>query len=231
MTSVFALPHDEVVAAPGVYAPQHDSLLLCDVMKQTGLVPGRRVADLCTGSGVVAITAAALGADSVTAFDVSPAAAACARANAIAAGASIDVRLATCTTATEFGAYDLVVSNPPYVPQPPDGDDETVPRDAGPALAYNAGPDGRLVLDPLCEAAPALLGETGTMLIVHSEFSDTGASLAALRSGGLKAAVVARKWIPFGPVLHARADWLERTGRLERGRRTEELVVIRADVP
>ena len=34
--------------------------------------------------------------------------------------------------------------------------------------------------------------------------------------------------IPFGPVLRARAAWLESTGRLPVGRREERLVVIRA---
>ena len=41
----------------GVYAPQEDTQLLVDVMDKTGLALGRRVADLCTGTGVVAIGA------------------------------------------------------------------------------------------------------------------------------------------------------------------------------
>jgi hypothetical protein len=44
------------------------------------------------------------------------------------------------------------VCNPPYVPQGPD-DTGAVPS-AGPPLAWNAGADGRLVLDPLCASAP-----------------------------------------------------------------------------
>ena len=48
---------DKPVVAEGVYAPQEDSQLLIDVMDKTGLARGRRVADLCTGSGVVAIAA------------------------------------------------------------------------------------------------------------------------------------------------------------------------------
>jgi release factor glutamine methyltransferase len=87
------------------------------------------------------------------------------------------------------------------------------------------------VLDPLCAAAPDLLTDDGTLLIVHSEFSDVDASLAVLRKAGLKASVIARQWIPFGPVLTARAGWLRHLGLLEHGRRHEELVVIRADVP
>jgi release factor glutamine methyltransferase len=50
-----------------------------------------------------------------------------------------------------------------------------------------------------------------------------------LRASGLSAEVVAAQEIPFGPVLTARARWLERTGRLRPGRRLERLVVIRAD--
>jgi release factor glutamine methyltransferase len=88
-----------------------------------------------------------------------------------------------------------------------------------------------MVLDPLCAAAPRLLADGGTMLIVHSEFSGTRESLAALSAAGLDAEVVVYEWIPFGPVLSARAQWLEDAGMLEPGRREEELVVIRADKP
>ena len=212
-----------------VYQPQQDSQLLCEMMENTGLVPGRRVADLCTGSGVVAIRAARLGAASVTAFDVSDEAVSAARANVRAAGVDVDVRLGTFTASRQFGPFDVVACNPPYVPIPPDDDLATIPG-AGPAQAYNAGSDGRLVLDPLCAAAPSLLAEEGTLLVVQSEFADADASLVALRAVGLKASVIARYWIPFGPVTTARAGWLERTGWLAPGRRVEELVVIRADV-
>ena len=71
----------------------------------------------------------------------------------------------------------------------------------------------------------------GTLLVVQSEFAVPRERLAALAGVGLDAEVVAYQWIPFGPVLSARAGWLEDTGRLEPGRREEELVVIRADKP
>jgi hypothetical protein len=67
------------------------------------------------------------------------------------------------------------------------------------------------------------------MLVVQSELSGVGQSLASLRSAGLDADVVARQWIAFGPALSARTQWLERTGRLRRGCREEQIVVIRAD--
>lgn len=230
MTSAYAELPSELIAAEGVYAPQHDSELLIETMHQAGRHPGGRIADLCTGSGVVAINAAVAGAGFVMAFDVSMSAVRCARANALAAGVDVDVRHGNWSRATEFGPFDLVLCNPPYVPEPPAGDDEVIPAHAGPPLAFDGGIDGRRVLDPLCSAARKLLAPGGTLLLVHSEFSGTEASLSALRSAGLNAAVVARRHIPFGPVLTARARWLERSRGLEPGRRVEQLVVIRADV-
>jgi release factor glutamine methyltransferase len=231
MTSAYAEQPSESIAAEEVYAPQHDSELLIEAMHRADRHAGRRVADLCTGSGVVAINAAATGADSVTAFDVSMSAVRCARANALAAGVDVDVRHGSWSRAAEFGPFDLVLCNPPYVPEPPGGDIEVIPHHAGPALAFDGGLDGRRVLDPLCAEASRLLAPDGTMLLVHSEFSGVDASLSALREVGLKASVIARQRVPFGPVLMARAWWLEHSGRLERGRRVEELVVVRADVP
>jgi len=87
------------------------------------------------------------------------------------------------------------------------------------------------VLDPLCAAASDLLADGGTMLLVQSEFAAPRQTLAALASSGLDAEIVAWQWIPFGLVLSSRAEWLEDTGRLEPGRREEELLVIRADKP
>ncbi len=127
--------------------------------------------------------------------------------------------------------FDLVLSNPPYVPTPPDGVGDSLPPQAGPSWAWNAGSDGRLVLDPLCKAASKLLCKGGSMLLVQSAFADVGRTLDALRAGGLAADVVASQWIPFGPVLSARAKWLEDTGRIRRGCREEELVVVRGDKP
>jgi release factor glutamine methyltransferase len=88
-----------------------------------------------------------------------------------------------------------------------------------------------MVLDPLCESAASMLAAGGSMLLVHSALSGVEQSLKTLRSTGLCAEVVASQCIPFGPVLSARAGWLEATGLIQKGCRIEELVVIRADKP
>ena len=74
----------------------------------------------------------------------------------------------------------------------------------------------------------ALLHRGGTLLLVQSEFADVTRTLNALKDNGLQARVVARQRIPFGPVLHRRAEWLEQLGLLRPGRRTETLAVVAA---
>lgn len=229
MTITYPDPLAIVVTDPGVYAPQHDSRLLIEALQKTNLAPGRHVLDLCTGSGVVAVAAAQLGALSVTAFDICPRAVRCSRANAESAGVQVNAQIGSLTNALARGPFDVVVSNPPYMPTSPETDSEMIPPEAGPAWAWNAGGDGRLVLDPLCAAAPDLLTDGGTMLIVQSEFSGVEQSLVELRARGLDAEILLWQWVPFGPVLTARAQWLENIGLLQEGRREEELVVIRAD--
>lgn len=213
----------------GVYAPQEDSALLIDVLRATGRSQGSRVADLCSGSGVVALAAATLGAASVEAFEMSARAVTCARANAAVAGLTVRVHRGTWSRAAEFGPYDVVTCNPPYVPFDVGADDGPIPPEAGPESAWNAGRDGRRVLDPLCARAPKLLAEGGTILVVHSEFAGVDQTVEALRASGLHARVAAEQRIPFGPVLTARAGWLERLGLLESGRREECIAVVRAD--
>ncbi|TRW89027.1 methyltransferase [Mycolicibacterium sp. 018/SC-01/001] len=218
-------------APTSVYPPQEDSHLLIEVMVAAGLARGARVADLCTGSGVVAVSAAQAGAAQVTAFDICPTAVAHTRRAAVTAGVDVTVHRGSWARAAEFGPYDVVLANPPYVPQAPVDDTADIPAVAGPPQAWNAGADGRLVLDPMCVAAPMLLAEGGTMLIVHSECSNADRTLGALRGQGLRADIVAQQLIPFGPVMTARADWLTSAGLLPPGRDVERIVVIRADAP
>jgi release factor glutamine methyltransferase len=207
-----------------VYQPQSDSQLLVEAMRCSALIPGRRVLDLCTGSGYVAIAAAKMGSAGVVAIDICPRAVQHSRDNAAESGVDIDVCEGSWTVARKFAPFDVVVANPPYVPTPPGR-----ALEAGPWWAWNAGLDGRLILDPLCASAPDLLCAGGTLLLVQSALAGVERSLGLLRRGGLDAKVVNAQTIPFGPVLSARADWLERTGRVRRGCRTEELIVIRAD--
>lgn len=210
-----------------VYQPQEDSHLLRDELRDHD-VSGVRVADLCTGSGILALEAALLGARSVLAVDSCPAAVTAAATLCLDAPCPVQVELDDVTALTGYGLFDFLTCNPPYVPTPADPAEV---RAAGPSHAWDAGTDGRDVIDRLCATAPALLSPGGTMLLVQSEFTGVTATLDALRRAGLSAEVARTRYIPFGPVLTSRATWLETTGLLESGRRVEELVVIRADKP
>ncbi|MFF8986626.1 methyltransferase domain-containing protein [Streptomyces globisporus] len=59
-----------VLTVPGAYAPQHDTHTLMRAVGRELPRPGRRVLELGTGSGALAIHAARLGAQ-VTAVDTS----------------------------------------------------------------------------------------------------------------------------------------------------------------
>ncbi|ROZ89207.1 methyltransferase domain-containing protein [Gordonia sp. OPL2] len=207
-----------------VYRPQHDSDLLIEAVQNSNHAVGAVAADLCTGSGVIARAIAHLGARSVVAVDASDDAVRVARA--LCTDSSDRVAVRHGDVATFRGRFDLVTCNPPYVPSPPDG---RIREPGLPRAAWEAGVDGRAVLDVVCSTAADLLNPGGHMYVVQSEFAGIDESVAALRTAGLAADVVMERHIPFGPVLSAHAAWLESGGRLDKGRRIELLAVIRAD--
>ncbi|EPH42949.1 hypothetical protein STRAU_3988 [Streptomyces aurantiacus JA 4570] len=207
---------------PGVYAPQADTSLLARALHREG-VSGLDVLDVGTGSGALALYAAHLGAH-VTALDVSRRAVWSTRLNARRARQQVTAVRGDLAKALAHRRFDLVVSNPPYVPAP-----DPAPPARGAARAWDAGRDGRLVLDRLCDAAPALLHPHGVMLLVHSALSGTDRTLTRLEKAGLRAQVADRALVPYGPVLRGRLDWLRERGLIDPESAEEELVVIRAE--
>lgn len=201
---------------PGVYAPQHDTELLADAFRDERLPRGAHVLDIGTGTGVLALLAARSGG-TVTAVDISSLAVVTARANAWLHGTRIRVRRGDLFGPVTRGRFQLVLANPPYVPASRDDD-----------RRWDAGGDGRSVIDRLCAAIPDRLDDGGVLLMVHSAMCGVTPTLAALRGAGLSARTVRRCRVPFGPVLRARAGWLRQRGALEPAEHDEELVVIRA---
>ncbi|GAA5064566.1 HemK2/MTQ2 family protein methyltransferase [Nocardia callitridis] len=208
---------------PGVYRPQADTRLLQRAAREAALPHRPRVLDPCTGSGALAIGAARSGASTVTAVDVSWRSIAAAWLNSRKLGVSLELVRGDFADVLGGREFDVVLANPPYIPCP-DSD-----ATSGVARAWNGGTDGRTVVDTLCTLLPGLLTRDGVALIVHSALCGTHETVRALRAHGLKASVVARQTIPFGPVLRQRSAWLEERGLIGRGERFEELVVIRAE--
>lgn len=212
-------------ALPGVYGPQDDTALLAEALRAEPVPQSAEVLDLGTGTGALAIAAARRGAR-VTAVDVSWRAVLCARLNTRLAGLPVRVLRGDLLAPTGGRSYDLILSNPPYVP----AGLSTAPK-RGAARAWDAGRDGRLLLRRICRQTPWRLRPGGVLLLVHSALSDPESTLAQLRCEGLKAAVVARRFIAFGPVLRSRRAWLAHQGLIRDDETVEELVVIRAERP
>ncbi len=96
----------------------HESTRLCLRALGSQLVPGSRVLDLGTGSGILAVAAARLGAASVRALDVDPEAVAVARESARRNGVAARVVAAAGSLGREWpwagsgrGAADLLLAN------------------------------------------------------------------------------------------------------------------------
>ena len=130
--------------------------------------PAPRILDLGTGSGCLAVTLAAeIRGARVCGIDLSPAALAVAAANARRHGCAGQVALAAAdlAAAIDLVAFDLVVSNPPYI-----GEDERAGlspevKEFEPALALYAGARGEAVLERLL-AELALL-RPGTPVVLE----------------------------------------------------------------
>lgn len=206
---------------PGVYRPQDDTSLLIDVMHRGGYALGHTVLDVGTGTGAVAIAAARAGASSVTAVDLSLRSAIATWINSQLHRAPVRVHHGDLFAPLTGRRFDLVLTNPPYVPS----SSGILPRHRR-GRSWDAGPDGRFLIDRICDAAPSVLADNGVLLIVQSELSGEDATLQRLAAAGLSATVTARSHIPFGPVLRAREQMLRARGLLRPDQHDEQILVI-----
>jgi release factor glutamine methyltransferase len=210
-----------VARLPGVFRPRSDTWLLAAVLRRAPQLRGGAVVDVCTGSGALAVAAALAGARSVTAVDVSARAVLTARINARLNGVRVEALRGDLLDAVRGRRFDVIVSNPPYLPS--DGDE--LPA-RGRARHTEAGASGRTLLDRLIDAAPAHLAPGGVLLFTHSSINGERATLDRMRAAGLEPAVAERRHGPLGPLLAARAPQLEAKGLLARGERSEEVLVL-----
>lgn len=215
-----------LLSLPGVFRPLSDTWMLAEALRSETLTRHARVLDLCTGSGAVAIAAAQRGAREVTAVDVSRRAMLSVRLNAAANGVRVRPRRGDLFDAVGGRRFHAITANPPYVPSLED----EVPE-AGRERGWDAGHDGRIVIDRICAEAPAHLEPGGFVLLVHSSVNGIERTCDALAAAGLEPDVVLRRRGPLGPLMADRAALLHERGLLPRGVREEQVVVVRGRAP
>jgi release factor glutamine methyltransferase len=133
-----------------VLVPRPETELLVELALE---VEPRRVLDVGTGSGAIALAIAEeLPGCEVTATDTSPAALEVARVNAERLGLAERVAFHAGTLPSEPVEFDLLVANLPYVAESEWADLEPEVTEWEPREALLAGPDG---LDVLRAAIPA----------------------------------------------------------------------------
>lgn len=187
-----------------VLIPRHDTeLLVTEALLRCPAA--RNVLDIGTGSGCIAISLQkALPYAAVTATDISDAALAVARRNAQRHGATIELLNGSLLTPVTGRSFDLIASNPPYIPTTDIELLEQEVRDYDPRLALDGGADGLEIYRSLIPAAGAHLKEKGWLLIeigigqakdVELIIRDAGCygePIVALDAGGIERVVGAQ---------------------------------------
>jgi release factor glutamine methyltransferase len=168
-----------------VLIPRPETEHLVEVALGFDLPTAARVVDVGTGSGAIALTLAAERPSwRVVATDLSLGALACARANRDRLGLAAQVGLARADldAALALDAFDLVVSNPPYVDPLDESLVEAGVRTWEPHLALFAAERGLAVIARLLDAAARL--EPGARLAFEIGFGQRDAVLDLARRRG-----------------------------------------------
>lgn len=184
----------DLAVGPGVFVPRPETeLLYAWALAQLEALPHDHapiVVDLCTGSGALALAVAHTRPDAeVHAVELDPAAQAWARRNAddrIAAGDTPITLYADDATDPALltdlnGRVDIVVSNPPYIPEGAPLDPEVADHD--PSIALFGGPDGLSVIRGMIPNITRLLRPGGATAIEHDDTNGSGVAALLTATG------------------------------------------------
>jgi release factor glutamine methyltransferase len=178
---------------PGVFIPRPETEAILEWAMAQHLPEAPVIVDLCTGSAALAVALAhhRPGAR-VIGIDDSAAALDYARRNV--EGTAVELVHADVTTPDLLpeldGEVDLIVANPPYVPDSAALDPEVAEHD--PAHAVFAGPDGMAVIPALVVLAARWLRPGGRFAVEHDD-TTSSPTVEAIQATGLFDHVVARR--------------------------------------
>jgi len=186
-----------------VLVPRPDTETLVEAA--LGLAPAEapvRVLDVGTGSGAIAVALAhTRPAWRVTATDVSPQALEVARGNARRHGTGVELLEGSLFVPVAGRRFDLIASNPPYIPHGTAVQPELRHEPAG---ALFADDDGLALLFGLLDRAPTHLEPGGHLLLEFGERQDGPLARRARESGAWSAVAVLADLSGTPRVLHAR---------------------------
>lgn len=190
--------HLDLAVGPAVLIPRPETEVVVEVaIKELARLAGRRVADLGTGSGAIALSIAweTAGVE-VFATDSSPAALSVASANLSALGREVAPRV--CLLEGNWyralpmrlaGSLDVIVANPPYIAEDEWHRLDDVVRLYDPRDALVSGPTGLEAIEVIVGEAPRWLSPHGSV-VVEVAPHQAGAALAAAGAAGLEEATV-----------------------------------------
>ena len=174
----------ELKVGPGVFIPRPETEVMADWAVRNA--EGPRLVDLCTGTGALALYLAHyLPEAQVRAVELADAALAYTQANTHNTGVEVIQADATAgdTLADWNGTVDLLVTNPPYVPETPDLEPEVY---HDPHNAVFAGADGMGVITGLIPTIARLVRPGGKLAIEHDDSTSEVVQAALARHGGFE---------------------------------------------
>lgn len=174
---------------PAVLIPRPETELVVEeaLSAYAGQVPPEHVVDVGAGSGCLAVALAReFRAAHVTAIDLSRPALDVARRNAGRHGVAERIRFVQASLLAALrGPVDLIVSNPPYVPDAAIRVLQTEVRDHEPHLALRGGEDGLDLLRRLVNQAAACLRPEGLLIMEFGAGQEDGVREAVTPVAGL----------------------------------------------
>jgi release factor glutamine methyltransferase len=178
---------------PGVFIPRPETEALLEWAHAVPVPAGGMIVDLCTGSGALALALAVYRPDTrVIAVERSEDALRYARANVD--GSTVELLRGDVTErdilADLNAMVDLVVSNPPYIPDGAQLEPEVAEHD--PQTALFGGPDGMAVITPIVGLVSRLLRPGGQVGVEHDD-TTSAATVELFGRAGLFTDVTARR--------------------------------------
>lgn len=164
-----------------VLIPRQDTETLTEsVIVELQPLKSPKVLDLCCGSGCIGISIASLVPHAVvTMSDISEGAVEVTKKNAKELEVDVTVKHGDLFSAVADTAFDLIVSNPPYIPTPELSELQREVR-FEPELALDGGQDGLDIYRRIAEEASAHLGPHGRIYL-EVGIGEADAVLALLR--------------------------------------------------